>query len=95
VSRITYGELLRRSRTIPARKSAAAQGYDASWRRTRERILARQPLCVDCEAAGRVTPAVEVHHRVKLSVDPRRKHDPENLVPLCTSCHSKRTKAGE
>ena len=27
--------------------------------------LAEHPLCRDCEVAGRITPATEVHHVVK------------------------------
>jgi 5-methylcytosine-specific restriction enzyme A len=95
MSRISYGALLRRARTVPERPSSAARGYDRQWRKTRERVLTAQPLCVDCEAAGRVTPATEVHHRVKLAAAPARKHDPENLVPLCSECHGRRTAAGE
>ena len=34
------------------------------WRHARERYLRRHPNCVDCEQAGRVTPADTVHHIV-------------------------------
>lgn len=92
---VTFEQLQQRARTVTERPSSAARGYDRQWRKTRERVLARQPLCADCEAAGRVTPATEVHHRVKLAVAPRGKHQAENLVPLCRECHAKRTAAGE
>lgn len=91
----SWGKLRREATGGERRDSAARRGYDRQWRKTRERVLSRQPLCVDCEAAGRVTPATEVHHAVKLRIAPERKHDRANLVPLCSECHAKRTARGE
>jgi 5-methylcytosine-specific restriction protein A len=60
------------------------------WRRVRAKVLNTGPLCVDCRAAGRVTPATEVDHIVPIA-DGGAPYALENLRPLCKSCHSKRT----
>lgn len=75
------------------RGSAAARGYDRRWQRLRLMYLRSNPFCADCAAAGQVTQATEVHHKIA-------KRDGgldqwENLQALCKPCHSKRTAAGE
>ena len=60
--------------------------YGRAWRRIRDRYIAAHPLCEQCEAAGRIIPAREVHHIVPLSEGGT--HAEENLMALCTSCHS-------
>jgi 5-methylcytosine-specific restriction protein A len=77
------------------RPSAARRGYDHDWRRCQAAFLAANPLCADCLAAGRTEPAREAHHVVKVRDDPGRRLDWANLLPLCKSCHSKRTARGE
>lgn len=57
------------------------------WRAIREQVLAGEPLCRDCKRMGRITPAIEVDHVSGDTADNR----PENLAPLCKSCHSHRT----
>ncbi len=32
------------------------------WKRLRKKVLLRQPLCVECQKAGRLTPATVVDH---------------------------------
>lgn len=59
----------------------------ARWRKLRATMLARHPLCVDCFAHGRVTPATDVDHD---DGDPSN-NAPENLVSRCHSCHSTKT----
>ncbi|WP_169980902.1 HNH endonuclease [Tautonia rosea] len=65
------------------------------WRRLRAAILLDKPLCEDCEAKGTTTPATEVHHIQSRARRPDLALDPDNLKPLCRSCHSKRTARGE
>lgn len=77
------------------RPSSRDRGYDEKWRRCRAAFLAAHPLCADCHAIGLVRAADEVHHRVKLRVDPSRRLDWDNLLALCKSCHSARTSRGE
>lgn len=69
------------------RLSSTQRGYDARWRKVRAMALARQPLCCDCQRAGRTTAATEVHH-----IDGNPRHNAfDNLMPLCKRCHSRRT----
>lgn len=65
------------------------------WRRARAAQLAASPLCADCLAIGMDTAATQVHHRVKRADDMSLAFDPDNLVSLCASCHSRRTGRGE
>jgi len=60
--------------------------YGSAWRRIRAAYIAAHPLCEQCERAGRLTPAREVHHILPLSQGGT--HTEENLMALCTPCHS-------
>ena len=71
------------------RDPAKKKRYGRSWRSIRDRQLAEHPLCEQCEKAGKITPAREVHHIKSLSQG--GSHDPANLMSLCTSCHSEIT----
>lgn len=53
--------------------------------RRRERILSAQPLCVLCQAEGRVALATEVDHVVPLWAG--GSEDDSNLAGLCSACH--------
>jgi len=61
--------------------------YGPEWRRIRERFLASHPLCESCKGNGRLTPATEVHHKVKIADGGT--HDGTNLQALCRVCHSR------
>jgi 5-methylcytosine-specific restriction protein A len=63
----------------------------AHWKRVRAIQLAKAPLCEDCHAAGRITPANTVDHRRSLASGGSRDH-PENLRSLCASHHSAKTR---
>jgi 5-methylcytosine-specific restriction protein A len=63
--------------------------YGAAWRRIRARYISAHPLCELCEKGGRITPAQEVHHILPLAKG--GSHAEENLMALCSSCHSKIT----
>ena len=69
--------------------------YDASWIKFRAAFLAGHPFCVDCDAAGIVTPANEVHHRRSIHSNPELRLVESNVVPLCKSCHGRRGGKGE
>jgi len=60
--------------------------YGRAWRRIRDRYIAAHPLCEQCQQTGRLTPAQEVHHVLPLSQGGT--HDEDNLMALCTACHS-------
>jgi 5-methylcytosine-specific restriction enzyme A len=75
------------------RPSASARGYNAHWRIIRQRILRGHPLCSDPwgihAAHGMVVPATDVDHILPLNLGGT--HAPDNLQPLCHSCHSRKT----
>lgn len=71
------------------RGSPSQRGYDRTWRRIRERVLAEEPFCRECGKAGVIRLAEEVDHIIPL----RRggTHDRSNLQPLCGECHKRKT----
>lgn len=79
------------TRAPDTRGSAASRGYDADWRRLRERHLADRPLCVACLEDEVVEVAVEVDHVVPVRRAPERRLDPSNLQSLCRRCHAAKT----
>lgn len=54
-----------------------------------ERILAANPLCVCCQAKGRVRAAVEIDHRIPLHLGGQDTED--NLQALCKECHDQKS----
>lgn len=60
--------------------------YGRAWRKARAAYLSAHPLCVMCEAEGRLVPAEMVHHIVPALADGG--NDPTNLQSLCTRHHS-------
>lgn len=62
------------------------------WERREQRALylRQHPLCVDCEAAGRLTEATELDHVVPLAQG--GSHDWSNLAGRCTPCHAAKTR---
>lgn len=71
------------------------RGYGWDWQRFRKQVLRTSPLCVDCEAEGRVSVAEELHHVVKIKDAPHLRLDPDNVLPLCGRHHDERTAKGE
>lgn len=70
--------------------------HDSRWERVRTHVLARDPLCVSCQARGLVRPATQVDH-VELAADIVRVHGPnaffeaERLQGLCGPCHGRKS----
>lgn len=64
------------------RGNAADRGYNHRWAKARLTYLAQHPLCIGCEAEGRVTPATVVDH-----VDPHH-GDPDKFwnVSMWQAC---------
>lgn len=69
------------------RPPPSARGYDWAWQKIRRAHLAVHPLCEDCKAAGRVTPATEVDH----ADGNVKNNEPGNHRSLCKSHHSRKT----
>jgi 5-methylcytosine-specific restriction protein A len=63
--------------------------YGRTWKRIRDRYIAAHPLCEQCWKEKRLVAADEVHHIKPLSKGGT--HAEENLMSLCTSCHSQIT----
>jgi 5-methylcytosine-specific restriction protein A len=61
------------------------------WQKRRESVLAANPICVACSAAGRVASATEVDHIVPLQHGGDDSWD--NLQSLCHDCHVDKTNA--
>jgi 5-methylcytosine-specific restriction protein A len=80
-------------------KSSAQRGYGHAWRKTRERILARD--CGLCQISGPACSfiATEVDHKVskararELGWREMRIEADENLQAACPSCHRAKTAA--
>jgi len=82
-------------RTVDHRLSASDRGYGRRWRVARRQWLKRHPLCVLCEADGRVVAAEVVDH-----ITPHRGNrdafwNQENWQSLCKQCHDRKTRGGE
>ena len=67
-------------RTIPLNSGA--------WRKLRDKVLARDPICQDCYRRDYITPATDVDH---INGDPSN-NSLKNLQGLCHSCHSRKTR---
>lgn len=52
------------------RGTSAERGYDHKWRKARLGYLRKHPLCVHCQAEGRVTAANVVDHIIPHKGDP-------------------------
>ncbi len=61
----------------------------SSWRRLREYVRHRNPLCAECLKHGIITQGVIVDHIVPIS-DGGAMMDIKNLQVLCSACHNKK-----
>jgi len=78
-------------RSPDTRPSASARGYGPRWRKARESYLKRHPVCVVCQAHGRLTPATVVDHIIPHKGDYQLMWDRTNWQALCESCHNSKT----
>lgn len=76
-------------------KTTKQRGYGHDWRQMSERIREEEPLCVDCLEKGKIWPADECHHKVKIRDAPQLRLHRDNVMPLCKACHQARTEKGE
>lgn len=73
------------------RPNAAQRGYDTRWRKVRRSYLSARPLCVMCQAEGRVVSATVVDHITPHKGDPALMWNEANWQPLCKPCHDSKT----
>lgn len=85
---------LRNAEETDRRGTASQRGYGAKWRKARIRWLQEHPLCVTCDAEGRVVAATVVDHIVPHKGDQRLFWDRRNWQSLCKYHHDQKT-AGE
>ena len=76
------------------RGSSTKRGYGRRWQKARRYYFNRHPLCVHCEAAGKITVATDLDHITPHKGNMQVFWDSSNWQGLCKPCHSKKT-AGE
>lgn len=81
--------------TETARGKTAQRGYGAKWQKFRAAYLAQHPLCVHCEAEGKIRLATDLDHIIPHRGNMTLFWDFNNLQPLCASHHSKKTASGQ
>lgn len=69
--------------------------YNSKWQGARADYLARHPLCVMCQTAGRLTPATVVDHVVPHKGDASRFWDQSNWQALCAPHHNSAKQSAE
>lgn len=72
-------------------KSSHEIGYNYRWRKFRASWLRKNPLCVRCQADGKVTEATVVDHVIPHRGDQALFWKAGNHQSLCASCHSRKT----
>lgn len=88
------GQHIGRRKCREKRGTACKRGYDRRWRKARLNYLRHHPICVLCQAEGRVEAAIEVDHVEPHRGSPKLFWDEENWQALCRECHQKKTGAG-
>lgn len=87
------GRVKRHTPPAAVRESAARRGYGSRWQKARATFLARSPLCVACEAEGRVSAATVVDHRIPHKGDQALFWDTGNWQSMCKAHHDRKTAA--
>lgn len=85
----------RKKKSLTLNQSVSKEVYNhKTWKKLRNSYIAEHPLCENCLAEGRVTPAEEVHHIIPfLSGSTYQEqldlaYDVSNLMSVCGKCHS-------
>lgn len=68
--------------------SSAERGYTWAWTKARNAYLKDHPLCVMCEASGRITIATVVDHIVAHRGSAELMWDESNWQSLCSTHHN-------
>ena len=72
-------------------RTTTEKGYTRRWQQARDRFLKTHPLCVRCQAAGKLTPATVVDHVLPHRGDQHLFWDQNNWQALCKPCHDRKT----
>jgi 5-methylcytosine-specific restriction protein A len=73
------------------RLGSARRGYDARWQMASRAFLIEHPLCVRCEARGKISPATVTDHMIPHRGNARLFWDRDNWQALCKRCHDRKT----
>lgn len=84
-------QLARRRAADRRRGTFRQRGYSKVWDRYSRMFLAMHPLCVRCEAEGRVTASQVTDHIEPHRGDPVRFWASSNHAALCKACHDRKT----
>jgi 5-methylcytosine-specific restriction protein A len=68
-------------------RPGSSDRYGSQWAGLSARYRAKHPLCEQCLAEGKTTPAIEVHHIRKVRDSPELVYEWSNLMSVCRSCH--------
>lgn len=71
------------------RGSSNDRGYGAKWQKARLAYMAAHPLCVCCEANGRVTPTAMVDHAIPHELDWSIFWNSDDWQSLCDDCNQR------
>ncbi len=69
------------------RGSAYSRGYNRPWAKASKGYLAKHPLCLGCDAIGRIVPAALVDHVIPHRGDRVLFWDSDNWQPCCKWHH--------
>jgi len=81
------GERCPKCKPAKPEQTTGERGYDWQWRKLSERIRKDRPLCEHCLTKGKVWPATECHHKIKIADAPHLRLDIDNIMSVCSECH--------
>lgn len=70
-------------------QTSTQRGYGYKWQQARAQFLKANPLCIRCQAEGRVEVATVVDHRIPHRGNQALFWDRGNWDALCTTHHSR------
>lgn len=91
----SYCDGVRQTKTDDYRGTNEQRGYGSDWARFARRYKQLHPLCESCLIDGKTSPAVDVHHIVKLKDRPELRLDENNVMSVCRACHKMLDNAGK
>jgi len=57
--------------------------HTARYKKLRKRIVRERKYCRNCKA----TKDLQIHHVIKISQEPAKAFDADNIILLCKRCH--------
>ena len=80
----------KRKRTATTEDKVRSRARGKAWKKLSRIFLAKNPLCVGCEAEGLTRPARVVDHILPFLMFPEKRYDENNLQALCRKCHNQK-----